>query len=863
MTDAKSGPISAAGLEQFAHGKLIEGNRDLRGFTVVARSPGAPSDDWIHRIRAQANVGTAEELESYAGSDVAFALGPYVVAGRFQCSPRRYDRGYFPQEHYLVLSRNLFPQLGCNYAYLLALLPPSIPWRSRDELLPTLPLPARTPADETQRVQQVLDQYGDHVFHTLHLALTGQPFAVVPPRDTAGSIVAFLETLGLLLPPGGRVLLSWAINVLDVQRCAARVKVVWGGAAGTAGVTFVRLGMTPANPPWHLYVMKVRKYQELFGVSALLQAVEASPVPPDTPWEDLARRLEEVAQYRLDPAILEHDLPAYQRHYPKVLYDNRLLPMLDNPAYPITPVQRSQFLLAVVDGVLEGVLQVTEANRVPRDVLNEPTDALLWPGLAQALAARGVEPADSARWTVLAAWRANGPFWSLPSVQTLVQQIISREVEARATQPEQALLYLRQMAISQLTPDSMEAQIDLLNRAISRASVQAGYRTDTLVLAWMEMATQANAALQVAQKVPPLWVALNSPAYSYILQGLSQAAPPEIDQLLAHKTPAELEAAAELLLAAAWLGERLSLPGFRSARILYALSRQASRLSADRLNSLVDALDRTPTALSPEAAVVLADLFLSVGQAQRFKAWLLRDWRWIDALVAWLGWQTSLTPASQSAVNLAVEWFRQYCPPGLPSNERNRRLRQVFLHWTRLTRRDPTAINDLTLLLLYDAFRGESRTEARGSLVNWVVEGLRFVHEHLFPEGITTQAQDEAYRSRLFEAFNTAWKDTRLTGKLIKELSRARLDYEARWLGDLNYQQRGQEILRNLWALDLKWLSDLENLLTEASEMTPEQFQTLIPEPQKRVSLKQRCQQARDLLASSMRSLHKLQGNIH
>ena len=321
---------------------------------------------------------------------------------------------------------------------------------------------------------------------------------------------------------------------------------------------------------------------------------------------------------------------------------------------------------------------------------------------------------------------------------------------------------------------------------------------------------------------------------------------------------------ADIFLALALMGERLKLPGFRSVQMLRTLDRQAGRLDSEDLGRLVSRLIQDVSNLNRDLVSVLAFLMLSTQHLALFKQWLTAHWTWIDTLINWLKTHAVLTPAYRSAVGIAIEWL-QSPPDHVPSSARHKRLEEIFVCWTRLTRGTPEAVSELTLLLLYDAFQGNGSTtkKRKGAIqrvaaavgaavrfggndrVDHVVAGIKFVRDNLFPGGnISPRSVEDLYRDKLAQAFRQTWTDRRLTGKLIKALNRAGLDYEAGWLRYWNAQQRGQEILNDI-VTTLDQLTALQNRLTdlmeEAEGITSEQIYALLPAPEKREHLRQLC----------------------
>jgi hypothetical protein len=832
-------------IEQFAYGKLIEAGRDVRGYTVVARSAAAPNDSLISRIRACASIGSPD-LDTYPGSDMAFALDDFVAIARFQRSPRKYERGHFLQEHYLIVPQTLFNTLGNNYFCLLPSLPAEIPWRSQDDVLPVLLLPTRICSQEVTRVEQALNVYGDQIFQMLRLVLDDSPFAVLPPRSAPHEGVACIEALSLLIPPSYRGTLSWATNVANASQCKARIKVIAETATGIEGKTLIRLGSRATQPAFSAsdnaisYTNTLGFYRAHFGVPALLDMVETLPIDPSLSWSQLAQSLAIALWQRTGPAIIEKDLLTLQRPYHKNLLEN-ILPFLDSTTYQITPHQRGVFLATLLAGALDGLLPLEETARISRDLSR--------PDMANA----GAE---------------------------LIYQTLCGDID-RTVLPEQALTRLKWLATNHLIPMELNSHAGLLSRSLAKSVNPNDHKIGTLLTVWLDLSPTAEWSLKLARAVPSLASSLwpeSTAYYAYIARGLSGAGWQEMDQILAQKSVAELESNVDIFMSLIIAGERFGIQGFRSSQMLQTIINQSHRLPGDRLIIMINGLERDLYHLNDKVKSQLVSLMLLLGQTQRFKALLDDNWKWIDHLIYWLETCNSLTPAYQVAVQLAIEWFNVSLSK-LPVDEIHPRLRKTFQGWTTLTRGTPEAINDLVSLLFTIAFKPEWRKDQDSMLqtladsifrkrenefVQRVVDDIRFVHESLFPAN-TSPARFSEYADRLTQTFLVQWKNLSLTRKLVKSLRDRNLKFEAELLSDVNYRQRGREIVGAFVTSLEQVLSDqidVNNSLEELQELTHLQIVDAIPDQNTRMKFKEHCQNLLKEYEAARDHLRHLKENI-
>jgi hypothetical protein len=850
-------------IEQFAHGKLIEGGRDVRGYTVVARSPGAPDDEWIARIRAQADIGQIYNLSTFNGADTAFVIGDYAVVARLQRSPRPYTRGYFLQEHYLVLSCDAFATLGNNWVYLHAALPAEIPWRTQEETLPSLNLPVRQPADEIHRVADVLNQHREFLLQSLALFLTQQPLILMPPPHLPASLL--FEALTLLVPPAFRTNVSWANGVVDAQRCSARLKILGPGASGIERHVVVHPGdaIATLSSAASSYVSTLRLYLDRFGASTLLSAIESLTLPTPMSQEKQVVYLGEELWHRLGALILDYDIRQSRVTDFRMLFDN-LMPVLDQNAFVVSPEQRSLFLVTLVQGALDGTVSIQETERIPRDVERASAESL-WQGLETTFVP-GVGARETNRWQILFQWRQNKAFWEMPRTQQFLYAILCRELDS-FDQAQQALERLRHWANNGWLPLQPHAQAELINRASKRG----GFPAELLVATWVDAINDAPTAHSIVQTVPTLKTVLNDTRFAYVLHALNGASAGTIDAMLGTKSRDELASSADLFLSLALMGERVGLLGLRAPRLINTLRENVHQLPPGRIKRLLALWEPHLTTMDSVTAGAIVDLMLTVGSVAGINQLIAADWRWIDVPLRWLYANPISAPGYAPVLNLVLDWFKR--PLTQAPMERHKRLAEFFALYLQQTNGRGSAVGELTLLMLCDALRGETLAPEPRTLVKifrWgeneltrrITRGIRAVRETLITQGIPL---GEWYRAILLQAYQTVWTDRALTGKLISALKSASLAEEAQWLGAWNLQVRGTEILANLTKTAqslVECQNDLMAQLEEAEEMTAQQIVTWMPNPEQRRTLYQQLGEISEGLEQLKPQIYRFQEKI-
>jgi hypothetical protein len=869
-------------IEQFAHGKIIQAGQDVSGFTTVARSPQAPSEEVIRTIRGRANIGQVHDLMNYAGSDMAFATPEYAVAARFQRSPRQDSRGYFLQEHYLVISRTAFAQLGNNFFYLLSQLPPVIPFREAPERLSALPMPMRDKNREKQLARQAWSRYRTQLWWVLQAALDARPFLITVPPQEKEQLYTFLEGLNAFVPPACRAELSWGFNLPNPLH-SCRLKVSFGPAVSGAGQTQIALTAQtisqPLRPPeaaTQSYLQNLEEYIRLFDLERGWTAVAQITLPPQPSWEEMAYHLAAGLWQIAGPAVIGQQLGQAQRPYEANTLQAALSILQDNQIN-LTEEQRLNMTLAVVAGCLDGGLPAQDGQIVPASLNKLGNPAAFWQRLTPLFMANGQATKPQNRQELLSVWRKQEAFWGQPEVQTLLYHLLAQQI--LALPPEQFLPYLRQQAANGLTPTSVEAQVSLLDQ-IAQKNGRDRHGTQLLLQSWLTLSPDLQTTQIVAQEnqtlAPLIWE--QGAPYVYIGEGLRGFSPKSIDQRLAQLNEAERSNAAPLLLQLALSGEKWDLPGFRAANLLWTLDWQIDRLPPDDLRLLIKQLWNNFNILEQESADALVGLLLSTEQLELFSELLQRDWRWLHAIAQWQKRRQAINGTYHRVMGVAASWF-QNPPAHIPVADWLPILQDTFIRRTAHTQGAANSVNTLTLLLLQQAFAGKlEHQEKKNRLAKWwsgdddviaeVLQAVRFVRSALFPSN-TPIAQEtfNAYLQRLEQAFTEKWKQHRLTNTLFKAMRQQGLYEEADYLQSAHINKRGPKIIANLRQLmeqinQSRQYEELANGLEEAAQIPPQQLQQLLPYGPPRIELQKQLAELEDAVQDMQEAITRLRSNL-
>ncbi|OQY79793.1 MAG: hypothetical protein B6D41_22085 [Chloroflexi bacterium UTCFX4] len=764
-------------IAQFAQGKLIADGRDVRGFSIVARSSALPSDSVLEQIRGIANVGAPLEIGSYGGSDAALIVGEFAIAARFQRSPRESDRGYFLQEHYLLAPRDAFASLGNNYAYLLALLPPEIAWRSQDENLPLLAIPPRDRVGELDRAALILQQFGDQIYRALELVLNNQPF-VINPTGQYNQVVSFLQTINLLLPPAARPHVTWALNVQNVKRCQARIKVIGTRTVGTESLNIIRLGATNQTPRADsssvggYYVSLLESYAASFGTTALLNLIEGIQFADNLAWQEILSQLGAQLYRVLGLPLLKKSLAVVRPPYEQS-FVQQVIQLLEQHGATLSKQDYALCLSILVDGALNERCELKQVERVPREIGN-CDEALFWKCLTPLFVEVG-SPRDERRLTILQFWRNDNVFWQRSAMQQLLYQVLSGEVSKRAAQPSGALGFLRRMADRNLLPLAIDPQAGLLEQALAQSS-QTSLRPDQLIETWAKMSANPMSAQRLAQ-TQPLATFLNQPEYGFIRIALNAGSPEQVENALGNRRPEDLDGMAELLLALALMGERLNLSGFRAKRILDTLRRYAERTSPTdknpKLNQVYELLGKAAENLDPQSRQKLAEFLAEAGQFTHYPNLLRLQPELIRPLAKWLKIVEPNTPNYPAALNRALDWF-SHRSAQIDRGDQSIMLQDFIEQARRFPQHYANQLILLSQLIFADAFTGNFKR--RGSIfseryVSKVGAGIEYMHKQFAQNIIPPQT----YWQILETTFQQEWKRPEETQELIRELENRRL----------------------------------------------------------------------------------------
>lgn len=845
--------LKQVGIRQFAYGKIIQGGLDVSGYARVAQSSHLPDEATIQQIRDRASVGQVHDLTVYGGSTVAFLNGPFAVAARFQRSPKKDSRGYFLQEHYLLLPRAQFATLGNDYSYLIHLLPDEIPWREQAESLRVLDLPPRNPAREQQQFQEMWGQRREQLLYLLQLALDGQRFALSVSPQELPLLWRVFNALNFLLPLACRAELSWGYNILNLSRNQSRLKAVTGNPTGSEGYLFLNLATVPDSRPLvsqdsntRSYLTNLIEYEQRFGWEAMLKLLEATPCPSPGQWVDMPYNLAIALWQTGGAAIVGHQLAGEKRPYPASLLSN-IQSLLDQPQ-ALDGQQQVGFVTAVLSGYLDNVLPVADSAYLPPKIMATPPALGVWSQLTELFRQSTTNGRGDTVAEILKVWRQNETFWRQAEMQQLLFTWHQGTLMAIGQTAETTLHHLQQQANQGLTPLNTTHQAQLLMQAITSGQ---NYWPESLLTAWIAMAANPQQALAVADQVVPLQAILRQNSdYTYILWGLQGSSNDEINRMLARVTPQTLDRGAEFLLLLAQKGMQWQLPGFTAGELLLMLDMRVDKLPTKELETLVNQILGQPALLTPKTHQALSLLLLSLGKMEQFSQLAHRNRNWIDFIIAWQERHPALSPVYHQVMTEARKWFDPR-PSGISQELWLTRLRQVFERRTNLMRNTPQAVNIFTELLLKDAFDGYSEENLRSSVsrkvwkdenktrVDSTVGKIVYVRQTLFPPNQRMLPEVfNIYLDKLGNAFAT-WNTPRLANHLIQLLQKKGLTQEATYIHSVHVQKRGGEIIRELRQLLTEIEQDekqeeLADVLQGIGNISAQDLRAVLGNPQQR-----------------------------
>lgn len=866
------------GISQFAYGKIIQGGLDVSGYAQVAQSTQLPDETIIQQIRDLASVGQVYDLTHYTGSVVAFIAGEYAVAARFQRSPKQDSRGYFLQEHYILLPYAQFNALGANFSYLINLLPVEIPWRKQVEALPLLPLPQRNRLEEQQRVRRIGEQYSTQVLYVLQLTLDGQRFAITATQQDQLFIWHFLETVSSLLPVSCRGLLSWGYHILNLTRNRSRLKVVIGNPAGSDGYLFVRLAatsesrlLTTDNDNTRSYLTNLQEYLQRFGWQPTLECIENMPYPIPENWADLPYNLAVSLWQAGGASIMAHQLLEEQRPYSSNLLTN-VIAILRQDRARITASQHVQFLTAVLAGCLDGVLPIAESMLLPLDIPKVTQLQELWSQLSGLFNSAISTEKRAKTQIVFKIWKENQTFWQRQDTQEFVYKWQKGSLMNLDQQAELMLQHIELQGREGLTPLSTQHQVYLLSQAVSGGQT---YWPHSLLSAWLAMATTPQQAQEVAHQVEPLQKMLwQDPNYGYIVYMLQGYPADSVDHLLKKIQKQELNRSAKFLLLLAWKGLHWQLPGFAASELILTLDRQAEGLPGDELEKLVAQVASQLTILPYDTRNAFAFLLLSLGRSEQFARLVQGNKDWITLVIQWQERHPVLNSTYHQVMSEAVKWFEQP-PVGISYQVWLTRLKQVFERRTFLTCNTPQAINILAKLLLEDAFAGYTEEGKLSRLLNnenkrrveATAAKIQYVRETLFPANAAPAPEVfNLYLGKLREAFET-WSAPRRAKDLVKALHKNGLEKEASYLNTLYFQKRGTEVLQELgqaveYLQQETKLDELVDILQEVEGLSAQEVQNYLIDPRQKTALRGQVRALERKMAQLSQELSQFQNKL-
>jgi len=669
---------------------------------------------------------------------------------------------------------------------------------------------------------------------------------------------------------------SWTVNVVDVRRSRARIKVAGPSTGSLDGYLVVRLSEkspSTSTVPYDTktiggyYRAQLQQFMGNFSLRDTLQQIEILPVAPGLNWEQLGNGIATTWWQVVGPLNLSKEIEKASRPYTSDLL-SAILHAIDDKSCRITAPQMSSFLTAIFMGALDGVIPVSEASRITTSYPRAGDELL--PDMEHVMAGYPILSNPNRLLETLNLWHQNASFAnSLHGAWLLYYGIKSQLIQFQNS-PDKALAFLRRTDISYLVPDDENFQKDLLQTAIEKSTGQNRPRPANLIAAWAGMVRQMPVATKVARAIPELskiiWSDTASP-FSFVPLLLHGQPSTEFENKIANRNVYHLKQYAEALLELALMGERVGALTMRSEKVIYAIIQgvmdgNPSPESASRLvDTLVDKIDE----LSQPIQNALVGLIFITGKLERYKALLKQDWRRIDPLINWLKKNNGMTPSCKMGFDVVVEWM-QTSSASIPSLERHRRLREIFTHWVNLTRGTLDSVGVLAALLLQDVFQGIGEDKGpsglfagikgvfksigsnneKQKLIEKTVTGIQFAAQNIFqsPNSKNTPI-GQSYAVLLESAFENHWKKREWAGDLIGALRKNGLDYEAGCISRINIQKRGLEVVNLLFGnleANFELQSNLDNLMSEISGLEAREINSLIPDPNARARLKEYCQ---------------------
>ena len=506
--------------------------------------------------------------------------------------------------------------------------------------------------------------------------------------------------------------------------------------------------LAPRDDNTRSYLTNLKEYEQRFGWQAMLNLLETMPCPLPGSWSDMSYHLA-ISLWEVGGAtILGHQLLAEKRPYSANFLAN-IQAILDQPQARLSDQERVGFITAVLAGCLDDVLPVGQSGRLPQQIMALLPSTAIWEPLTRLFCQATTNGQREIANAILKIWQQNKGFWQRDDMQQFLLVWQKDTLMTTGYQTEAALQHLTQQASLGLIPMSTAQQVQLLAQALQSGQ---DYWPQSLLSAWILMATKPQQALAVAHQFPPLEKLLwHNSDYAYITWGLQGSSNDEIDQMIKHVNRESLYRNAPFLLLLAQKGMQWQFPGFTAGELLLVLDNQADILPKVAVESLVSQILQQPNLLaSEEVHRALSLLLLSLGRLEQFAQLVQRNKYWIDLIVQWQDRHPILDTRYHQVMGEARKWLDPQ-PAGVSYDAWLIRLKQVFGYRTHLTRNTLQAVNVLAEMLLKDAFAGytdESKhsrfrlTDENKKRVDITVEKIRYVRETLFPNGGPLPAQD-------------------------------------------------------------------------------------------------------------------------
>ncbi|MBK7179372.1 MAG: hypothetical protein IPH82_19700 [Chloroflexi bacterium] len=307
--------------------------------------------------------------------------------------------------------------------------------------------------------------------------------------------------------------------------------------------------LAPRDDNTRSYLTNLKEYEQRFGWQAMLNLLETMPCPLPGSWSDMSYHLA-ISLWEVGGAtILGHQLLAEKRPYSA------------NCAAPV------HSHLGAVD---KAVCQATTNGQ--REIAN----------------------------AILKIWQQNKGFWQRDDMQQFLLVWQKDTLMTTGYQTEAALQHLTQQASLGLIPMSTAQQVQLLAQALQSGQ---DYWPQSLLSAWILMATKPQQALAVAHQFPPLEKLLwHNSDYAYITWGLQGSSNDEIDQMISMSTGSRFIRMRHSFYS--WRErDAVAASGFTAGELLLVLDNQADILPKVAVESLVSQILQQPNLLASKRSI--------------------------------------------------------------------------------------------------------------------------------------------------------------------------------------------------------------------------------------------------------------------